>query len=618
VTGELQRCAPKPRVALREATRRVLGDPKGHLGYGVLASVAGGVILTPAGSWLLMKIITTGGGSAVNTAIASFVFSLRGLVVLALWSMLVGVVIVITAAGQAHLAGAAALGRRPTLREVIRMVGADLVRVPGLGGAKIAILAALGTPVLGSLVTAVTTLLLTPIRGLEDLRNVVPRGLPVPLWMVGAGMAVLAVIFSWLYVRWSLAIPALALEGVSLNEGVRRSVRRVRGSFWRIGVAHLAHHVTIALLFALLVFLLRLGGRPLLEALFEKSESHGLVGVLVLLVLFSAAAGTLGILAIARLVALTVVHHAALGGGLERADAIPAGLARRLRAGRALLLVSAAIAFAVTLWVMLPRVREELKRATHGTAVSAHRGGAFDAPENTMAALKNAVETRADSFEIDVQQAKDGTLVVVHDPNLKRLAGVDVDVGTLTWPELAKLDVGSHFSPAFREERIPTLEQVLDAARDRVGLTIEIKTNGYENEAFVADFIALLRRKDALSRCAVMSLESRFLAAVRKLEPGIKLGVIITAKVGTASDLDVDFYAVQPLMATSDFIRTAHREGREVWVWTVNDRTDMARFTDRAADVIITDSPGLAREVLEARTPKDGIRAAVRRLFGLD
>jgi glycerophosphoryl diester phosphodiesterase len=283
-----------------------------------------------------------------------------------------------------------------------------------------------------------------------------------------------------------------------------------------------------------------------------------------------------------------------------------------------ILAAGAVIGFAVTLWFFLPRVRAEIGRATHRTKIAAHRGGALDAPENTMAALRNAIEARADSIEIDVQQAKDGTLVVVHDATLKRLAGVDANVGDLTAAQLAELDVGSHFSPAFKGEKIPTLEQYLDAARDRIGLTIEIKTNGRETDAFVPDFVALIERKDWVDRCVVFSLEARFLARIRQLGSRLRIGVIITAKVGSGSDLDVDFYAVQPLIATNDFIRAAHAQGREVYVWTVDDPGDMTKLANRAADVIITDRPKVAREVLDARTTADGLRAAVRRVFGLD
>jgi glycerophosphoryl diester phosphodiesterase len=435
--------------------------------------------------------------------------------------------------------------------------------------------------------------------------------------MVGAGMAVLLLVFGWLYVRWSLAIPSFALEGSSLTEAVRRSVRRVRGSFWRVGVAHLAHHVTMALLFAALVFVFRLGGRPILVALFERSKDAGSVGVAALLALFSGLGGALGVLGTARLVSLTVVHHAALGGALERAGSAPAQT-RRLRVGGVLLACALIAAFAAGLWFSLPRVQEEIARAAHPTKVSAHRGGALDAPENTLASLRSAIEARADSVEIDVQQTRDGTLVVIHDPNLGRLAGVDENVGQLSREDLARLDVGSHFSHAFRDERIPTLEQMLDAADGRISLLIELKTNGHETDAFVPDFVALLERKAWVDRCVVFSLEARFLERIRRLGSRLRIGVIITAKVGTGSDLDVDFYAVQPLLASSDFIRRAHLQGRDVYVWTVNDREDMTRLADRAADVLITDRPRLAREVLDARSTADGLSAAVRRLFGVD
>ena len=139
-------------------------------------------------------------------------------------------------------------------------------------------------------------------------------------------------------------------------------------------------------------------------------------------------------------------------------------------------------------------------------------------------------------------------------------------------------------------------------------LNVELKTNGHENGSFVPDVVALLKKKDFLDRSFITSLEARFLEQVRSLEPRLRIGIIIAAKVGSGSDLDVDLYSVQPLVATSDFIRRAHAAGREVHVWTVNDRADVSRFADRAADALITDDPRLAREVLDARTPTDGIR----------
>lgn len=88
--------------------------------------------------------------------------------------------------------------------------------------------------------------------------------------------------------------------------------------------------------------------------------------------------------------------------------------------------------------------------------ITAHRGSSKHAPENTMAAIEEAIGEMADYSEIDVQLSKDGVPVVCHDLNLSRVAGVDVSLKNLTFDELEQLDVGSHFSSRFEGEKIPS------------------------------------------------------------------------------------------------------------------------------------------------------------------
>ena len=112
------------------------------------------------------------------------------------------------------------------------------------------------------------------------------------------------------------------------------------------------------------------------------------------------------------------------------------------------------------------------------TEITAHRGSSKMAPENTMAALEAAMEEMADYSEIDVQTTADGIVVLCHDLNLKRVAGVDRALGSMTYSQLEQLDVGSHFSPEFKGERIPTLREVLEACKGRMKLNIELKNIG--------------------------------------------------------------------------------------------------------------------------------------------
>ena len=161
---------------------------------------------------------------------------------------------------------------------------------------------------------------------------------------------------------------------------------------------------------------------------------------------------------------------------------------------------------------------------------------------------------------------------------------------------------------------IPTLEDVIRLVKGKLRLNIELKTHGKE-QGFEASVAKLIHDLAFREECVITSLDQAALQAVRAADPTLRIGMIITAMVGDEGALDVDFYSVQPLIATVPFIRRAHRRGREVHVWTVNDREAMTRFADRGVDNLITDHPRLAREVLDERDWGDEVGAALTRLF---
>src|SRR5262249_39012972 len=107
--------------------------------------------------------------------------------------------------------------------------------------------------------------------------------------------------------------------------------------------------------------------------------------------------------------------------------------------------------------------------------VTAHRGHARAAPENTLSAIRKAIESGADYAEVGVQQTADGVVVLLHDRDLKRVAGVSRRLDEMSYDEVRKLDVGSWFDPAFAGERVPTLVEVIHLTRGRIRLNIELK-----------------------------------------------------------------------------------------------------------------------------------------------
>src|SRR5262249_26037608 len=127
-------------------------------------------------------------------------------------------------------------------------------------------------------------------------------------------------------------------------------------------------------------------------------------------------------------------------------------------------------------------------------AVTAHRGASSRAPENTLAAFRAAMEAHATYAELDVQRTRDGEVGGLHDRDLMRLAGDPRRIADLTGEDLAAIDVGSKYGPAFAGERVPTLESVIALVRGHMKLNVELKYNG-PDPGLAAAVIEVLRRQ---------------------------------------------------------------------------------------------------------------------------
>ncbi|TWT65191.1 glycerophosphodiester phosphodiesterase [Allorhodopirellula solitaria] len=110
--------------------------------------------------------------------------------------------------------------------------------------------------------------------------------------------------------------------------------------------------------------------------------------------------------------------------------------------------------------------------------IVAHRGSRLDRPENTMAAIERAIETGAHAVEIDVRTSRDGKLVIIHDAKVDRTTNGTGRINDLTWAELSALDAGSWFGADYASERIPSLDQVLEACKGRVQVQLDLKEEG--------------------------------------------------------------------------------------------------------------------------------------------
>lgn len=233
--------------------------------------------------------------------------------------------------------------------------------------------------------------------------------------------------------------------------------------------------------------------------------------------------------------------------------------------------------------------------------IIAHRGGAAGkAPENTLAAFRQAIEDKADWIELDVQETVDGEVVVFHDSDFMKLAGNETRLWQASLSEVQAIDIGSWFDPAFSNERVPTLKEALETARGKTNVVIELKYYGHD-QMLEQRVVEIVEASGMVDKTAIMSLRYPAIKKLRDMKPDWRLGLLSATAIGDLTRLDADFLAVQTRMARAGFIRRAHDSGKKVFVWTVNDAISMSRMMSLGVDGIITDEPELARLVLQQR-----------------
>jgi glycerophosphoryl diester phosphodiesterase len=422
------------------------------------------------------------------------------------------------------------------------------------------------------------------------------------VWLGGALLATLLALLLWLFSGWLFALPLVLFEAVTPAEALKSSRARVAGRrlglMAAIGIWAFATTLVATFASALVVGL----GRALVP---RVADSLALLAATTgaILLFWAATSLAVNLLGTTTFAALWMNCYERWGRGAQSGAPVArvvtgreatrgSSLSRRRLAIVVLVGFAASLAIGAGILWSVP--------AEDAVEVTAHRGSSAAAPENTLAAVERAIEDGADWVEIDVQETADGEVVVFHDSDFMKLAGVNLKIWDATLADLQEIDVGSRFAPEFAGERVPTLGEVLDLCRGRVGVNIELKYYGHDEqlERRVVEVVEAHRMADEI---VLMSLERAAVGKLKSLRPAWKVGLLMSVSAGDLRRVDADFLAVNAGFADRRFIRSAHRNGKQVHVWTVNDAATMSTMIGRGVDSLITDVPALARSVIEQR-----------------
>jgi glycerophosphoryl diester phosphodiesterase len=256
----------------------------------------------------------------------------------------------------------------------------------------------------------------------------------------------------------------------------------------------------------------------------------------------------------------------------------------------------------------------------------AHRGGAREAPSNTILAMRRALAVGATALEMDVHPTVDGHLVVCHDPTVDRTTNGSGAISSLTLAEIQALDAAYWFVPGDEvapgrppedyplrgrapedvELRIPTLGEVLEAFPEAL-LNIDIKQTAPNVEPYEEALALMLIDHGRADDVIVTSFQDAALVAFSAAAPDIATAAGILAVAGfwqavqdgvpsppmTHAAIQVPTNFEGATVVDERFVRSAHAAGAAVHVWTIDERSEMERLVGLGVDGIMSDLPSV-------------------------
>jgi len=598
----------KTQIDYLRGARRILEtfrlNWKLFLGIHVAVNVLSLVVLTPLITLILGWLILASGHKALTDEdILFFILSPTGLSVALLAGALFTTVVIFQQAAMIIASRFVTRGNTVSLVEIGRLLLVKFLPLFRLALQMIGRTALIAAPFL-----AVSALIYYFTLTEFDI-NYYLSARPAVFWWAGGLIALCLLIMTAVLLRvfsgWILALPLLLINSESPAQSLRKS--RVASISMRIPIA-----LTLLFLFLLntgllgmasLLADLAVNGAVALAGDSLQAMAY-LLGSLMIIWLVTNVTIAFFINSALALVILSMFTRLINSGGDKLFDMEPRpGHANRrwyipaARLAGLALIISLAAGFAIALTM-------DRFSVTDKTVVIAHRGASAHAPENSLAAIELAINEGADWVEIDVQETREGEVVVIHDSDLKKIGDSGLKVFEASLSELQSVDIGSWMDVSFSDQRVPTLQQVLALCRDRINILIELKYYGQEKylEERVAELVEAANMQDQI---VVMSLSYPGIQKMKSIRPNWMVGLLSSVAIGDITRLNADFFAINANFAKRAFIQHAHSRNRKVLVWTINDPISMSAMMSKGVDGIITDKPALALSVRKERAKLD-------------
>lgn len=240
------------------------------------------------------------------------------------------------------------------------------------------------------------------------------------------------------------------------------------------------------------------------------------------------------------------------------------------------------------------------------TLLYGHRGARGEAPENTLASFRRAIEAGVTRVELDLHLSSDRQLMVIHDPTLKRTTTQRGKVAEHTAQQLRAMDARFGLSHWPTRCPIPTLEELFQACPEIEHYQLEVKSGSAGQSRVVLNAItALVEQYDLKERVVITSSSRTLLRYARSVRYSLPTGLVeeygLLDPIKSAERYGCQYLILNWKLCNAQRVRRAQAAGLHVSVWTVNEPNTMRRLADMGVDSLITDVPHLAVKTLAQR-----------------
>jgi len=595
---------------------------KHYLGYEILYKLIALILMTPVLLLILKGLIATTGHPAVtNMELFSFLISLPGLLAVLITGTVIAAALFVEEAGLIIIAAHGRSSKRITSRRALVLMAKKIPVLMSTALAAVLLLLAWTVPALAA--GGGMYYLLQSTHDINYYFQAKPPEFILALVTAGLLLVGCSVVWMRYYALWTFIVPVSLFENKTFFAALRRSAELAKDAFWRILGIMVGWTAIVALISGAIMALVN---APM-GLLLLGAQNHLTINVAMLSVLgtINVGVGTLISLLAAPWFGLLITRlyleaYQRKGWLVPESAMCREALPLEMKMKRKNVWTVTLLLVAVVFVVITAAIGMYLFQAVHKTDqvhVIAHRGDSIHAPENTLSALRKAIELKAEIAEIDVQETQDGVIMVLHDNDLMRVARVNKGLWQMTYDETRQLDVGSWFSPEFKGEKIPTLEEVIDLARGKIKMIIELKYNGYDR--FLPErTVEIIKKKGFEDQCVISSLNYAGLRKVKQLNDRLQTIYILFGEMGDVAKLDTDGFGLQAAQVTPEFIHSVHERGKLVYVWTVDNPKEMEDFIELDVDYIYTNDPAELIRLLKrraARTPPEKLKIKFQRLL---